>query len=308
MKTTSNTCATRKPNCNPVDLMNAGRYLINVRKLALNAINGDINSRNEIMNYFRGLTYKNKTQAKKDITVTYLSSVNSSAKIVKGDKLNYDTTILYLTPANFSGFEVCAGRSLGCTKLCLNESGRVILDSKGNILLARYIKTLLFFANREYFCSWLFAEIETAKNKAQKNGREYSVRLNGTSDLTPLIFKANGVNILNQFPDVQFYDYTKLLNRFTKLSKYSNYYQTFSWSGENMEEVKQALKLGYNVAVPFMGKKLPETFLNVPVFNADETDLRFLDKQTGAIAGLLAKRVKDQKNKLADNNNFFVEL
>ena len=43
---------------------------------------------------------------------------------------------------------------------------------------------------------------------------EFSIRLNGTSDLSLLTFKLGGKNILEIFNDVQFYDYTKVANRF----------------------------------------------------------------------------------------------
>ena len=47
-----------------------------------------------------------------------------------------------------------------------------------------------------------------------------------------------------------------------------------------------ALQQGMNVAMVF--DKLPDTYMGRPVFNADETDLRFLDPK-GVILGLKAK-------------------
>ena len=45
-----------------------------------------------------GKQFVNRSQAKKLTNLSYLGSVNSSAKIVKGLKKNYNTFILYLQP------------------------------------------------------------------------------------------------------------------------------------------------------------------------------------------------------------------
>jgi hypothetical protein len=135
--------------------------------------------------------------------------------------------------------------------------------------------------------------------------------LNGTSDLSPKLFNVDKVNVLDKFKDVQFYDYTKVANRMPMAK--GNYHLTFSYSGDNMNEVVQALDNGYNVAVPFLvnkSKALPNEFLGHEVGDADETDLRFLD--TLRIAGLRVKITKDksavttavEKGFVIDPNNF----
>ena len=102
----------------------------------------------------------------------------------------------------------------------------------------------------------------------------------------------NGIvykNIFEAFSNVQFYDYTKILGR--RVSNISNYNLTFSAADGNDADVFSAVSQGYNVAVVFGVKKteaLPETYLGRPVFNGDESDLRFLDPK-GVIVGLYAK-------------------
>jgi hypothetical protein len=86
------------------------------------------------------------------------------------------------------------------------------------------------------------------------------------------------------FPNVQFYDYTKILGR--KVKHIPNYHLTFSKADGNDADVAKALEQGMNVTVVF--DKIPETYMGKPVFNADETDLRFLDP-TGVVLGLKAK-------------------
>ena len=96
-------------------------------------------------------------------------------------------------------------------------------------------------------------------------------------------------NIFKAFPYVQFYDYSKILGR--RVSNISNYNLTFSAADGNDADVFSAVRQGYNVAVVFGVKKteaLPETYLGRPVFNGDESDLRFLDPK-GVIVGLYAK-------------------
>jgi hypothetical protein len=90
--------------------------------------------------------------------------------------------------------------------------------------------------------------------------------------------------IIEQFPTVQFYDYTKILGR--KTAHLPNYHLTFSAADGNDADVAKAVAQGMNIAAVF--DKLPEQYLGREVINADEHDLRFLDPQ-GAIAGLKAK-------------------
>jgi hypothetical protein len=119
-------------------------------------------------------------------------------------------------------------------------------------------------------------------------------RLNGTSDLAFEKYDVtrNGTtfaNIFEAFPDVQFYDYTKILGR--KVKSIPNYHLTFSNADGNESDVTRAIEQGYNIATVFGLKKtqeMPASFMGLPVFNGDESDLRFLDPQ-GVIVGLYAK-------------------
>ena len=86
-----------------------------------------------------------------------------------------------------------------------------------------------------------------------------------------------------------FYDYTKILGR--KINFIPNYSLTFSAADGNDADVQKAIAQGYNVATVFGIKKtlpMPETYLGRPVFNGDESDLRFLDPK-GVVVGLYAK-------------------
>lgn len=217
-----------------------------------------------------------------------LSTANP--KIQKGTKEGYLSFILHLAPADLSGREVCAKRTAGCTAACLNTAGRGGMFRKGEntnvIQRARIRKTKYFFEDRAGFMEDLVTDIMRAVNYARRKGLKPVFRLNGTSDLawekyaTPLGAK----NIFEQFPTLQFYDYTKILGRKTK--DIDNYHLTFSAADGNDSDVARAIEQGMNVAVVF--DKLPETYMGKTVFNADDTDLRFLDPK-GVVLGLKAK-------------------
>lgn len=215
-----------------------------------------------------------------------LSTANP--KTQKGVKLGYLTFVLHLAPATVSGYETCPKRTAGCTAACLNTAGRGGMFKKGmttnSVQEARKRKTRLFFEDRQEFMRLLAADIRQAVKYAQRRGLTPVFRLNATSDLAWEKYTVeDDKNVFELFPDVQFYDYTKILGR--KVSKYKNYHLTFSAADGNDADVARAVAAGMNVAVVF--DQLPLTWLGLPVFSADETDLRFLDPV--GIAGLKAK-------------------
>lgn len=235
------------------------------------------------------MIYQNKAQARRITKLSYLGGVATSSKIAKGLKYNEMTYILYLAPAKMSGYEVCPMRSRDCTKLCLNLSGHNRIDIHLNTInKARITKTKLFFEQHDFFMRWLQAEIIAAKAKAEAAGMTFSVRLNGTSDLSPEQFQLNGKNILELFPDVQFYDYTKVYERIQLTKKYSNYDITYSYSGTNSVECADALLQDVRIAVVF--EELPETFMGYPVIDGDAYDMRYLDDTV--VVGLKYKKVR----------------
>lgn len=222
-----------------------------------------------------------------------LLSINADAKTVKGNKLGYLTGVLYLSPYNLSGHQVCAKASAGCAAACLNTAGRGVYN---NVQQSRINKTQRFFNNRKGFIAKLVSDIEALIRKAGRENMIPVVRLNGTSDLPWEKFACirNGVkydSIMEAFSEVQFYDYTKILNRHKALSL-PNYHLTFSLAEDNDKAAVKALEQGYNVAVVMDIKRAepkPATWSGYPVVNGDETDLRFLDPNGGHIVGLFPK-------------------
>jgi len=264
------------------------------------------------------MEYKNKAQAKKLTGLSFLGSVSATTKHQKSIKYNELTYTLYLAPANSSGYEVCPKRNKECTLLCLNESGMNSMNMQGDkINQSRIKKTKLFFEQREFFMRWMIDEIYSAKEKADKLGYKFSVRLNNTSDINPesfyimpgfvlkrkdhTIFTKIKQNVLQLFPKTKFYDYTKVYNRTKLLQKYKNYDLTFSFSGYNINECLKALENKVRVAVVF--KKVPEKFWGLKVIDGDAYDMRYYDKKN-VIVGLKYKRVR---NKLEPKYKFVVQ-
>ena len=219
-------------------------------------------------------------------------------KILKGTKKGYNTFILHLAPADVSGYNTCPKATVGCKTACLNTAGRGGMFKKGEttnvIQEARIRKTQFFFEERAGFFEWLVKDIELGIKQSAKKNLIPVFRLNGTSDLSFEKYEVvrNGVlyrNIFEAFAEVQFYDYTKILGR--KVNAIANYHLTFSAADGNDADVRKAITQGYNVATVFGIKKslpMPDTYEGRPVFNGDDSDLRFIDPQ-GVVVGLYAK-------------------
>ena len=227
-----------------------------------------------------------------------LIGVGSNAKTIKGDGSEYETAILYMTPYKVAvdgkTFNSCAmAEQASCIDGCLNTAGRAGIIKTGEttntIQLARLRKAQWFYRDRVGFMSQLVQDIAKHEKSCKKRGITPCVRLNGTTDIRWELIKCdNGQSIFEVFPDVQFYDYTKIANRKVKAK---NYHLTWSYSGASSDYAKlmdKALSNGQNVAVVFRNKSLPKHFNGVSVINGDKDDMRFLDP-TGVVVGLYAK-------------------
>jgi hypothetical protein len=204
---------------------------------------------------------------------------------------------------------MCPQSTPECRLGCLHTSGRAKFEFMGDkIYRARIIKSRLFYENREYFMQWLIAEIGNAFKNAIKKGMGFSVRLNATSDIQWENIKLNGKTVFDYFPTVQFYDYTKIYNRFKK-DLPNNYHLTYSYTGRNLFESIALLKKGHNVAVVFNiknDKDLPAKWHGFEVLNGDLTDYRPNDLK-GRVIGLKWKNIKDKVANEYVKHSCFVE-
>lgn len=252
------------------------------------------------------ITSKEYKQILSECGFSYLGTTKTNPKVAKnsvvGNVLTYSISLLQ---GNLSGHEVCApAKDSPCRDLCLGFSGH----SKASILAygvegspvvrARAKKTQLFFKDRDKFMSLLIYELEQSKRYAEKRGMPFAVRLNCMSDLSPLAFHFSGDIrcLLEMYPDVQFYDYTKAFSRKGLCERFSNYQLTFSYDGKNWNDCVDALENGYNVAVVFDSPVMPVAWRGYSVITGIKTDLRFLDPQGGFIVYLMFHRSANQYN------------
>jgi len=205
----------------------------------------------------------------------------SNTKLLKGTKRGYMSFVLHLAPGDLSGREVCPKRTPGCTAACLNTAGR---GKQNSVQRGRLRKTAMYFDQRDAFMHLLINNIGRAVRQAERADMTPCIRLNGTSDIPWKRVRVDGKNVFELFPDVQFYDYTKILER--KVTALPNYHLTFSRAENNDSDVERAIAAGMNVAVVF--REVPDTYQGLPGISGDEDDLRFLDP-AGVIVGLKAK-------------------
>jgi hypothetical protein len=217
-----------------------------------------------------------------------LLSCGSNAKTVKGDGSEYLTAIMYLTPWKSAGVNVCPmAEQAKCIDGCLNTAGRGQMSS---VQLGRARKTQWFAQDRAGFMTQLYADLQSFVSYCDKRGIQPCVRLNGTSDIRWELIGVNGFrNIMQAFPAVQFYDYTKIANR---RNIPTNYHLTWSYSEASKAYAIQsavAVVNGMNIAVVFRRKgDIPTQFLGLPTIDGDSDDMRFLDPK-GVVVALYAK-------------------
>lgn len=217
---------------------------------------------------------------------------------------------LSLAPADISGYNVCPMATKECKATCLFSAGNGGMYTK--IQQGRINRTKLFFEDRNLFFELLIHELNLGVNQAKKQGLKFAVRLNVISDINFAAYKHNGKTIFEYFPNVTFYDYTKIAKKFNNIP--DNYHLTFSYTGYNIETCKDLLSRGFNVAVVFDVKNathLPTEFLGYDVINGDLTDYRPADKK-GVIVGLKYKKMTgkgtDNQKLVSENSKFVVPV
>ena len=244
-----------------------------------------------------------------------LFSISSNAKGVKGEAIGFLTGMLYLSPADLSGYQVCPMALIAqCKAPCLNTAG--LGGVYTSIQRSRIAKTRRFFEDRDAFLADIVYSIRKLvkaarkrhiRNKGRFTGRYHIplVRLNGTSDirweLIPVTI--DGVrhpNLMEAFPSVQFYDYSKLVNR---RNLPANYDITFSYSGVPAFQkfVQKALDQKMRIAAVFRFERdIPARFLGRKVIAGDASDVRSIE-QRRALVALYAKG-----RAVADTSGFVV--
>ena len=235
--------------------------------------------------------------------------LNSNPKLEKSNKYEVLTKGLALAPSFISGFNTCNFASLGCGLGCLNFAGHgqehMLCNGKHNVLIARIVRTILYYEYREQFLKQLHKEIKTFSNYVHnqniKNNTKLicGIRLNVLSDI---LWEKIDITLFNDNPNITFYDYTKNPNR--NVSHIPNYSLTFSRNEMNDLYVEQAFNNNMNVAIVFDIKKgytIPKTFRNKNVLDGDLHDARFLDNNNHYVG------LRKKGNKI-DNTGFVINV
>jgi hypothetical protein len=207
-----------------------------------------------------------------------------SAKAIKADKFGYLNGINYMAPHDTAGAgNLCPHSSAGCRALCLGMySGQAAMVSDlengtNPVRESRIAKSQWFMNDRKAFMLEMTEHVRAMVRKAKRENKRLAIRPNGSTDIAfEKIPTDNGQSLPNRFPELQFVDYTKNMNRVLNPKRPANYHLTFSLSETNMHEAMHVLASGHNVAVVF-GHGLPKTFLGHKVIDGTMHDLRHLD-------------------------------
>ena len=228
-----------------------------------------------------------------------LSKPTTNYKANKNIKLGYHTYFLSLAHSDISGYNVCPmanklkakennKNKSTCSAVCVGYHG--FANIYKSIMKARIRKTKLFYENREEFFRLLIKDIESAIKSSIKKDLIPTFRLNTYSDIKYENIKVNHNNkvynnIFEIFPNIKFYDYTKIANRKTP----KNYELTYSYYG-NKKALNKEIN-NKNVAIVF--DLLPKKYKNKIVIDGDKTDLRLTDNDgNNVIVGLKFKGSK----------------
>lgn len=194
-----------------------------------------------------------------------LAAPESNPKVAKNGKMDVLTAPLHLAPFNLSGYQVCPQASAGCAAACLHTAGNPAYMAGKDA--SRKAKARAYFEERAAFMAVLTYEIAALERKAKARGMQAGIRLNATSDLPferrRVDVDGTAVHVMDLFPDVQFYDYTKVTKRALMHAQGkmpANYHLTFSKNESNDADVKKVLAAGGTVAVVFSAQKHKEAF------------------------------------------------
>jgi hypothetical protein len=195
---------------------------------------------------------------------------------------------------------LCPSRHLaGCAEPCLVSAG---MGAFSNVEAGRQAKTDFFHNDREGFLDQLRRELGNFERLCAKTNTKPVVRLNTISDI-----QWERYGIPQAFPNVFFYDYTKIAKRLGNTP--DNYRLMFSYSGkaEYQKQVAIALKHDVPISVVFFGD-MPETFLGRRVIDGDASDLENLFSGK-TIVGLKAKgKAKKSESDFIVNTNLILRV
>lgn len=209
--------------------------------------------------------------------------LGNNQKVIRGEARKVLTAIMHLAPHKQSGFNVCSFAG-DCANMCIDKTGQNVT---GAAYIARVSRTLLYALFPEAFFAQFEMELGQHKCKATWKDMAPAVRPNGTSDI---LWEQYG--IVDKFPEIQWYDYTKV--PLDKRKPPPNYHLTYSVSEApgSMARALEYLEAGHNAAIVVQSadgmtrttaKQEAARILDAgqlhgfPVLDGDVDDIRFFD-------------------------------
>lgn len=220
-----------------------------------------------------------------------LSRATANTKTRKSMRVEYRIVALSLAHASESGHNVCPQSTPACRQHCVGGDGVGLEVVWRQIMAGRILKTEYLHQDRQGFIVQFIGELHREARISERECSQLVARLNTFSDI-PWEHRQYGM-IPQLFPDVRFYDYTKLHHRVMVTP--ANYHLCGSWSEKqkHQEACFDLLMQGRNVAVAFgvegaytghraLMQDIPASFRllghDFVTYDGDDTDLRFLDE------------------------------
>lgn len=242
-------------------------------------------------------------------------SANSKLRKLPGRAGRYRAIGLAMAPAAYSGKDLCAWRTDGCTEACNGFwSGMNVTPSTRLALIGR---ALLFNYFREVFAEKLREELRNFAKLCARLGLIPAARLNVSTDV---VWERILAGIFAEFPTIRFLDYTKALPKHRPTLP-ANYSLVHSFNEKTTTaDVESIVRAGRNVVIAFdsayapsrgLWGALPKTVrftdstgrdFTLPVVNGDRHDLRIPDMDgRGVVVGLHGKSGRNRVEKAVDS-------
>jgi hypothetical protein len=240
-----------------------------------------------------------------------LLSANSKLRKLPGRAGRYRAIGLAMAPAAYSGKDLCAWRTPGCTMACNGFwSGMNVTVSTRLALIGRAI---LFNWYRDLFFSKLRGELKNFSKLCHRLHVRPAVRLNVSTDI---VYERLFSEVFGEFPDTCFLDYTKALPKHRPTLP-ANYQLCHSFNEKTKTaDVADIVAAGRNIVIAFDSAYAPSRGLwgalpkfvrftdaagrdfTLPVVNGDRHDLRLADMDgRGVVVGLHGKSGRNRVEK-----------
>lgn len=244
-----------------------------------------------------------------------LLSANSKLRKAPGKAGRYRAIGLAIAPANYSGRELCAWRTEGCTIACNGFwSGMNVTISTRLALIGR---ALLWNNFRSLFVEKLFRELSNFDKLCARSGVLPAVRLNVSTDI---VWERLLPELFTEFPTLKLYDYTKALPKHRPTLP-RNYTLCHSFNERTTSaDVRDIVDSGRNVVIAFDSAYAPQRKLwgalpasvrftndsgldfELPVINADRHDIRLTAVDgRGVVQGLHGKSGRSRVDSAVDS-------